>query len=269
MLKAIFLACVMLCTPSALGQPLPNAPEQKTTTTPRQTRDDNRGSDERPLTVKVFQPPKSEEETTADRQERAEKQEADRWLVRLTGILGFIGVLQLIAFIIQARRLGQTVDVMKATAERQLRAYVMVESIRIDAAPVEGTIIRIQIKNFGTTPAHEVVHVNNFAVDAFPTPISLPPSDAGRQPIVPRAVLPPSGTLVRLETRFLPAELSEAQKQKLKAGAAALYVFGRIDCVDAFGKPRWTEYRFFNYPAYTGPTDFAQTEEGNRTEDSP
>ena len=69
------------------------------------------------MVVKVIPPKITAEEATADKKERKEKQESDWWLVRLTAVLALIGVLQVIVFGWQARRLRQSVEVTKEAAD--------------------------------------------------------------------------------------------------------------------------------------------------------
>jgi hypothetical protein len=64
----------------------------------------------------------SDQEKSTDLSEQAkEKKSADWWMVRLTGVLGVIGLLQLTVFGLQARRLKQTIDTMDHIASRQNR----------------------------------------------------------------------------------------------------------------------------------------------------
>ena len=62
----------------------------------------------------------SDQEKTNDLSEHAkEKGNADWWLVRLTGVLGVIGLLQLAVFGLQARRLRQSIDTMRELGTQQ------------------------------------------------------------------------------------------------------------------------------------------------------
>jgi hypothetical protein len=170
MLRA-FLLLAILCfgTDCGVAKSLPSTPEQKTTTTPRQTGEDQRGTDESPVTVKVLPTPKNHEEADTNRNERAKKQEADLWLVRLTGILALVGTLQLIVFGIQARRLRQTIETMKDTAETQLRAY-----ITVTVAEIRGFSIgfhpqgHVAVRNSGQTPGYDVWSFSDMKFGAFP-----------------------------------------------------------------------------------------------------
>jgi hypothetical protein len=99
----------------------PPSPSANLSASPEKSAEtDNRGSEDKPVIVKVLPTPKSQEEARQERQDREDKSAADRWMVRLTAILGFIGFLQLIAFSLQARRLHQTIDEMKIATEATL-----------------------------------------------------------------------------------------------------------------------------------------------------
>jgi hypothetical protein len=105
--------------PIATPSPSANRPssQRQPNATEKPPETDNRGSEDKPVIVKVLPTPKSQEEARQERQDREDKSAADWWMVRLTAILGFIGFLQLIAFSLQARRLGQTIEEMKIATD--------------------------------------------------------------------------------------------------------------------------------------------------------
>jgi hypothetical protein len=74
--------------------------------------DNQRGTEKQPLIVRIAPSPKSPEEAASDQQDREEKTTSDWWIIKLTGILGIVGALQLVTFAVQAHRLKQTVDAM-------------------------------------------------------------------------------------------------------------------------------------------------------------
>jgi hypothetical protein len=76
---------------------------------------------------------------------------------------------------IQAEVARDTLKTMQDTAERQLRAYVFVESAQVINV-VDGSgspEAHVVIKNYGQTPAYELVNVSGFAMDQYPSPPTL------------------------------------------------------------------------------------------------
>jgi hypothetical protein len=128
----------------------------------------------------------------------------------------------------------------EATAERQLRAYVHVRDV-VMAMMNEGCDpnIMIIIKNFGQTPAREIVNTHEVQVALDPSESSFVLDRAKRGEIVDLA--PGQETFSRFS---IPFNQWEDMKPGLNAKKQVFYVFGRIDYVDVFNKPRWTEYRY-------------------------
>jgi len=69
--------------------------------------------------VKVLPTPRTQEETAQDKVDREDVSAANWWMVRLTGAIGFIGIVQAVVFWIQAGRLKETVDKMDEIAAGQ------------------------------------------------------------------------------------------------------------------------------------------------------
>jgi hypothetical protein len=151
------------------------------------------------------------------------------------------------------------------TAERQLRAYVHVDGVRIanvmDARPAldgsetpltdarllsrtEGPLAILTIKNFGQTPAHNVRHFGDMCVREFPLDEHLP--DSGEGGILSSGILPPGGHATKYVKIPQNLPLGEGDKGDLQRRTKALYVFGRIDYRDVFGNECWTTYRYFH-----------------------
>lgn len=80
---------------------------------------DLRGTDKQPLSVKILPIRKTDEEIAQETKDRADTSSANWSMVKLTGIIGLIGLLQLVVFGLQARRLRQTIDKMEEIAKGQ------------------------------------------------------------------------------------------------------------------------------------------------------
>lgn len=87
---------------------------------------DQRGTEDKPVVVKVLPVETTAAERAQEAQDRSDKASADWWMVRLTAALAGVGVLQFLAligqaivFLIQARRLRESVDLTRTIADRQ------------------------------------------------------------------------------------------------------------------------------------------------------
>lgn len=159
-------------------------------------------------------------------------------------------------------------DISRRTAKRQLRAYVMVETVDIWDASGAGAwwaalqnkkdlpvvspewayfaVAQLTIKNMGQTPARKVIHYCSVAVadvnggDALKEPDVL--DDAGA------AMIGPGGTISK-RIISLPFPMPEESIDEIRAQRKAIFVFGLLKYRDAFRRKRWTRYRL----QYSGP----------------
>lgn len=89
-----------------VGQPQ----QQYAQTSQQRTSEDKRGTEQSPLVVKIAPPTKTATEADQETKDRNEKAANDRHLVDLTGVLAFVGFLQLMVFGYQAYKLRETVQ---------------------------------------------------------------------------------------------------------------------------------------------------------------
>lgn len=144
------------------------------------------------------------------------------------------------------------------TAERQLRAYVLLDSASMVAAASDGTaispkrpigigfqpLVLMGWKNYGQTPAHNVVMSGAVAIADWPLdPSKLPPVPADEGGSVD--IIGPQGTRRKLEISTKPLVLSETDYIAIRDGRKAIFAYGVVTYEDAFGKGRTTEYRQF------------------------
>jgi hypothetical protein len=152
-------------------------------------------------------------------------------LAIITGLLGWLALQQ-----------GRT-------ARAQLRAYVFSLRPQITQLKYGFTVeITVPYKNFGQTPAYDVVARSWMAV----LPPELPPNFSFEKPPDPKppmtTILPP-GEGYRVRTgSSRPVAHDEVDTIK-SAKDLRLYVYGNIDYVDAFGLGRTTEFCYC-YDAY-------------------
>jgi hypothetical protein len=155
-----------------------------------------------------------------------------------------------------------------ATSRAQLRAYVLV-SRSVVTNVADGTGIpeaQVTIKNFGQTPAYNVINVGGFAIDRYPPPrtLDLIISDGEfASPARSREVLAPGDSSVSVVSAPRPP-LTAPEKASLANGTGIVYVYGEIRYKDAFGREQWTKYRFMmGGPVGVRGGQLAACEEGN------
>lgn len=126
MRKLIIVLFLFLTTASANSQlPTPSVaqpgqpPQGISAERAPQSNPDQRGTEDRPLFVKPIIPPKSEQESTQDQEDRKEKATADWWMEILTGAIAIIGGIQAVVFWVQASRLKATIKKMDEIATGQ------------------------------------------------------------------------------------------------------------------------------------------------------
>jgi hypothetical protein len=160
---------------------------------------------------------------------------------------------------VSATAAARTVGTMREFMTRHMRAYVFVHTASIhnvadppDFGPngkepppgaikwrAMGPVAVIVIRNSGHTPAHDVVHWGH--IDFRDAPLvgdlpTAPPADAQTT----RSIIPPGASTTK--NLVMPAPLTVDQIVSLRNGTAALYVYGAISYVDAFGARQVTNY---------------------------
>lgn len=155
------------------------------------------------------------------------------------------------------------------TAEQELPAYLAVDTVspdpnikgeyRIGGNSLISAVLFL--KNTGQTPAYMVEDWVMIVIDDWPIPRSLPPptpadiEGRGRSIINPGQAISITG---RTTWQILPKQIVDIQK-----GDSAVYIYGRIDFVDAFGKPRWVTYRLAGRSVAESVRDLQVCQDGN------
>ena len=151
------------------------------------------------------------------------------------------------------------------TAERQLRAYVFVKSMELryfgTTRPFE---VAARVKNSGQTPAYHLRTRITATLAVFPIKefVSAPPTPG-------ESILGPSDELEI--SNVSPRTLTADERGKTVNGEYAIYVYGEIDYVDAFGRTRHTRFRGIYRGVQLPPPEnstltVAQTAEGNEAD---
>jgi hypothetical protein len=201
---------------------------------------EQRGSANSPLFVKTLPAPKTEAETNHEHFQYHEKPLLDKWLTYSTI---FLSVVTFFLALFTAFLWGSTSKLVRGaneTAERELRAYVCVESSSGAESREDPSwpTFKIEAKNFGKTPAFDVITWIGVAVQEYPMTSEFPnPPDEEPQS---KTILGPEcnttliGTFRRKPNAF--------EVGAVNNGTGAIYVQGRVDYKDAFGKPRFTTF---------------------------
>lgn len=131
------------------------------------------------------------------------------------------------------------------TAERQLRAYIFPENVIVDAT--HGVLrYTITFKNCGQTPAYDVTLYTTMAAAVYP--MLEEPKGPATPPTESNGHLGP-GLSIHCHTIPDPPVTSDEIKA-IRAGKAALYLFGKISYTDAFKKKRFVNFCYFRGGPY-------------------
>ena len=125
------------------------------------------------------------------------------------------------------------------TAEKQLRAYISVDSFRIlDMQKLwskQDFEIHIVAKNYGQTPAYDVISLGGVEIGTAQNPVLAAPSGTPT-----KSTLGPNAPILKFLHK---TALSDADIAGLNNRTLSLYAYGEIRYKDAFGKNRLTHYR--------------------------
>lgn len=164
-------------------------------------------------------------------------------------------------------------ELTRRTAKRQLRAYVAMESAslvdgtKIDPPPhidrTDQPGVVITVRNSGQTPARDVLHWAQLDVATVDREWAMnPPSALAR---ISPSMISPQGTLTK--GLWLDRQLSSTEKEGIRDGSRGIYLYGRIEYVDAFKRKRWATYRLryssSAWPPYGNNASMTFCNEGN------
>jgi len=131
-------------------------PQSVSSPTQNKSQYDSRGTNESPLVVKVLPTPKTQKEAAQDEAKRRDQSSANWWMVRLTGIIAVIGLIQAAVFWIQADRLKQTISKMDEIATSQtadMKASIAEATRSANALREVSALIATQVETTTTMAA--------------------------------------------------------------------------------------------------------------------
>ena len=229
-------------TPSAV----PNAGDKQThTKRPNSASADNQTQPQAPpISIVVSPTIGAQEHGHANTSGSNEKTHEDRTLEILSIIITAIATTALAVvtwrLVHYTKKLwGATNDVVveaKTSSEQQLRAYVFAgHDSPITLHKELFPSAQIDVKNFGQTPASEVICRATIGVYPYPLTSPLPPENA---PNPSKSPLAPSQTIKQFPTLDKP--LTKPHLDAILARQAAIYVWGEITYIDVTKTPRRT-----------------------------
>jgi len=210
-----------------------------------------RGSEQLPYFVKILPAPRGGPDT-AGKGTEADDHAAEWQLVRVTWVLAGIGLIQFFmllghlgVFGWQGFQLKRTVTGVKLSE----RAYVQMSHAApglIFSAAVERAFVKVEVKNFGHTPA-EVTDVV-LKLDALPG-AQLLPDKPNYEREGPRARV--RGFIVYgghfFHDESFPTRTDVDYRTGLRLGVERLWLYGYVDYIDQFGQRRRAGYaRVYN-----------------------
>jgi hypothetical protein len=149
------------------------------------------------------------------------------------------------------------------TAQRQLRAYMVADMSSVtrwkQGQTAEAETI---MKNTGLTPAYDIEGWSAIMYDKYPLPYKFPIS-VPLETTLAQSVLG-SGGVVRLKAPTKTVVPTLETNTEFEAGTMALYFWGKVTYRDAFGKERFTNFRFYmTRPTESGELFQPLSKEGN------
>ena len=146
------------------------------------------------------------------------------------------------------------VKLARDTAQRQLRAYVGVETGSVAAIGLGVFRASITVKNAGLTPAHNVRHFGELILGSLPEPSTLPEMDESQG--ASAYVLLPGGEMYAGATSDV---LTTEDWSRIGSKQATLYAYGTILYIDAFQQKRVSTYRMMMAPDDVRTTNRGET----------
>ena len=140
------------------------------------------------------------------------------------------------------------IDQERANAQRELRAYVYVANARVSDTSHSARVDAVlRIENFGHTPAKDVritywSNISTKGGDAFAKKDAV---EFGNLDLAPRHTLPIAFEVYG-DTNRIEVSIEGILAQAVFSQSAIVNIIGRIEYMDAFETPRWTEFHYIH-----------------------
>lgn len=164
----------------------------------------------------------------------------------------------------------KAVELSDKTAERQLRAYVILGPLSIVATDIRKPVMNFRTLNVGLTPARNVRSGQNIRIDRFPPREEF--YKGNMQSL--DGVMPDRLGVVLGQNQFHESgdikftnPLTDLQLNNIRNGIFAIYISGVIEYEDMFGKTRRTRFCMYTTgDTYGSDPRMRYTDKGNDVE---
>ncbi|MWV13566.1 hypothetical protein F3I62_15800 [Pseudomonas sp. R-28-1W-6] len=194
------------------------------------------------------------------------------WMLWVTAGMLFVAVIQAGFFFIQLQlmkrsmRVAETattatensVNIMRDTAARQLRAYIAVERAWIEFPEPGIPKVTVIVKNAGQTPAHNLRHWIHQWIERYPLSIELPepPED-----FVMSSSILGSGATHEMQITHPQQIINPCCIHEIGTPEGTIYVYGAVTYQDIYGNEHFMKYRLMHggstqaRPGYLSPCE--------------
>lgn len=179
------------------------------------------------------------------------------WMLWVTAGLLVVAAIQACFFFVQLRLMKRSmrvaemaavatedsVNIMRDTATRQLRAYISIDCARIEFPEPGVPKVTVTIKNSGQTPAHNLRHWIHQWIERYPLSIDLPepPDDF----VMSSSVLG-SGATHEMQIIHPKPIIKPCCIHEIGTPDATIYVYGAVTYQDVFGNEHFIKYRLMH-----------------------
>lgn len=214
-----------------------------------------------PITVSILPGPDAETKTATQEKNEEKKTFNDRLIAWSTVFLALVTTALAIFTAFLWKSTNRLVGSAEDTAQRQLRAYINISGGRVlNIDDPQNRIFRLDIKNFGQTPAYEVSTVFKCIVREYPLDKNKPLDPVTDEE---HKIFSVMGPTCEYRRDMIAPYNGEWVEPKIKDGSTAIYGFGEIRYRDAFGIQRVTEFRYMCQGDGIAQGGVAPCEEGN------
>jgi hypothetical protein len=136
--------------------------------------------------------------------------------------------------------------VARDTEKHYLRAYVLVDAANLGIDANKMPKVAIDVKNFGLTPAYEFRHWScALARPIWSKDEDFP--DISKGVVADVSIVAPQHPKGKVYNAWcgIGTEISDSEREQIRAGSKALFVIGKITYRDAFHEPHITRYRIY------------------------
>lgn len=248
-LSILVLSVLLFLPRNVNAQSQPPIPSNGKSSQPKQkqpqslnqgTGQDQRGTEQSPIVIKVLPTPKTEAEAEQDRKQREEESALKHETMAIGRTQADSSLWQAVILFVQLIILGVQTFVLYKTftnSQMQLRAYVFIEGVELKNISAGSPLdVKIRIRNYGSTPAYELTQHVNMAFGPVFVGGHIPATSGEPS----RTNLAHNNYLDMFPTH---EELTAEQLTDLQNGTTKLWVYGELHYRDIFKKPHTTTFR--------------------------